>query len=77
MGRTKIEVNTSVFGQRIKLIYVTVGSRTTCASVIQKALEKCGLDDTPLRYQLCVISRVSTFRKFFLPPLVFKILASH
>eukprot|EP00731_Ephydatia_muelleri_P016553 Em0009g977a len=63
MGRTKLEVNTSVFGQRIKLIYVTVGSRTTCASVVQKALEKCGLDDTPLRYQLCVISRVSGFQR--------------
>lgn len=59
MGRTKIEINTSVFGQRIKLIYVTVGSRTSSASVVQKALEKCGLSDTPLRYQLCVISRVS------------------
>lgn len=65
MGRTKIEVNTSVFGQRIKLIYVTVGSRTTCASVVQKTLEKCGLSDTPLRYQLCVVSKVSGVRKFF------------
>lgn len=56
MGRTKITVDVAVLGHRGRALHVVLGSSTTSSEVIRKVLEKCRVSDSPLKYQLAVVS---------------------
>jgi len=64
MARTKIELNVSVLGQRSRVMHVVVRSTTTCAEVMLKALQKCRVDDPPIKYQLWVVAKDNSKGRF-------------
>ena len=57
MARSKIELNVSVLGQRSRVMHVVVRSTTTCAEVMLKAMQKCRVDEPPMKYQLWVVAK--------------------
>ena len=57
MARAKIEVDISVLDQRSRTMHVVVRSTTTCAEVVHKALQKCRVEDPPIKYQLWMVAK--------------------
>lgn len=57
MARAKIEVDISVLDQRSRTMHVVVHSTTTCAEVVHKALQKCRVEDPPIKYQLWMVAK--------------------
>ena len=39
---------------------VVVGTTTTCADVVNKVMEKCHVNEPPIKYQLAVAAKGST-----------------
>ena len=57
MARAKIEVDISVLDHRSRTMHVVVHSTTTCAEVVHKALQKCRVEDPPIKYQLWMVAK--------------------
>ena len=57
MARAKIEVDISVLDQRSRTMHIVVHSTTTCAEVVHKALQKCRVEDPPIKYQLWMVAK--------------------